>query len=90
MHFYHSTLAYNSNLMPPEDIYITKSCLNLLQSLRCLDEFVGTIFIHSEMGRAPNSKLRMIWRLPCHFVNTAHRLEMEGWRRCFVERRDTR
>lgn len=41
-----TTLAYNSNLMSPGDRYVTKSCLNLLQSLKCFD---GTILIHSEM-----------------------------------------
>lgn len=34
----------------------------------------------NENRRAPNSTLRMRWRLPCLFVNTPNRLQMEGGR----------
>lgn len=64
--------------MSPVDIYITKSCLNLLQSLKGFDAFVEPYSFTVKWKSTKHSTLRMKWRLPCHFVNTPHRLEMEG------------
>lgn len=72
------TLAYNSNLMSPGDIYIHYQKLpeppTVTEVFWCV---CRTILIHSEMGEHQTAHSEWDGRLPCHFVNTPHRLEME-------------
>lgn len=72
-----STLAYNSNLMSPGDRYVTKSCLNLLQSF--------TVKWKSTTQHNQN-EMEASLSLCKHTTQTTD----GGRRRRFVERRDTR